>query len=548
MRDRAPYTRLLVAIVLLGAALRLFPVWFGLPYLRARPDEDAAIDHAMGVLQNGPNPHFFHWPSLIFYVFAALFEAASWIHRAAGGSAVVPVEEQLVIARTFVAVAGTVTIAVLFDLARRIGDATIGLVAALFLAIAILHVRESHFAMTDVLMTLLVTASLAFLVRASDGLEEQAGRWFAAAGLAGGLATSTKYSAAIILIAMGAAQMIVLARLKWRPSLLFALAFCAGFLAGTPYSVLDYSAFSTDLKDDFAHMAVGHALKVDRAWVYHLRYSLPYGAGVPIFAAAVVGIIAMARHGRRTSWIVAAFAAAFLVSIGSGHTVFFRYILPLVPVVCLLAAFAVRSMADWMSTRTALSRSTVLGLVTASVAVLPFVNSVRFDVLLARLDTRVMAGRWLMARLTPDSTMHQAGGVFTDLYLPGVVYHRWHFYPEANSFGDPDGRTPEWLVLAESPLWTYATVPAELHRLAAEKYEVAQVVRGTSDGPAVYDLEDAFFLPLSGFGTVERPGPNITIYRRATPVTSLSAVTRTRRSWVAEPRSCPRPMDVRRPG
>jgi hypothetical protein len=31
---------------------------------------------------------------------------------------------------------------------------------------------------------------------------------------------------------------------------------------------------------------------------------------------------------------------------------------------------------------------------------------------------------------------------------------------------------------------------------------------------AVYDLQDAFFMPFYGFHTVERPGPNIEIYKR----------------------------------
>ena len=57
----------LVAILILGGALRLFPVWFGLPYPQARPDEETAIGHAVDVLDGAPNPEFFHWPSLTFY-------------------------------------------------------------------------------------------------------------------------------------------------------------------------------------------------------------------------------------------------------------------------------------------------------------------------------------------------------------------------------------------------------------------------------------------------------------------------------------------------
>src|SRR5438094_698183 len=73
------YKPWLLIIVLLGAVLRFVPVWFGLPFDRARPDEETAIGHAVAVLGGDPNPHFFDWPSLTFYLFAAAFAVASWI-------------------------------------------------------------------------------------------------------------------------------------------------------------------------------------------------------------------------------------------------------------------------------------------------------------------------------------------------------------------------------------------------------------------------------------------------------------------------------------
>ena len=65
-------TRWLWAIILVAAALRIFPVWFGLPYLHARPDEAESISRASGILAGDLNPHFFHWPSLTLYMFAGL--------------------------------------------------------------------------------------------------------------------------------------------------------------------------------------------------------------------------------------------------------------------------------------------------------------------------------------------------------------------------------------------------------------------------------------------------------------------------------------------
>ena len=48
---------------MLGAGLRLYAIWFGLPYLRARPDEIDAVMHGQMVMRGDLNPHFFHWPS-----------------------------------------------------------------------------------------------------------------------------------------------------------------------------------------------------------------------------------------------------------------------------------------------------------------------------------------------------------------------------------------------------------------------------------------------------------------------------------------------------
>ena len=84
------------------------------------------------------------------------------------------------------------------------------------------------------------------------------------------------------------------------------------------------------------------------------------------------------------------------------------------------------------------------------------------------------------------------------------------------SFGHPEGLTPDWLVLTQSPLRTYAYADPALRRLAAERYELAFAARGTKGaaGAAVYDLQDAFFMPVSDFQTVERPGPTVLVYRR----------------------------------
>jgi 4-amino-4-deoxy-L-arabinose transferase-like glycosyltransferase len=522
-------THWLVAVLILGAVLRFVPIWFGLPYLNARPDEETAVGLAVKMLDGDVNPHFFHWPSLTFYVFAALFRVASAVSSVFSAQ---PLSDaaHLLLARGLVALAGTATIAVLFAMARRMADAPTALLAALLLAVSMLHVRESHFAMADVLMTLLVTASLALTLRALDGVRpasEAQLRLFAAAGLTGGLAASTKYNAAAILAAMAAAQVLLLAgapgarwRVRtWTPSLAYAVCFALGFLVATPYALLDWPTFIRDVTFDVTHLSEGHNINLGRGWLYHLRMSLPYGLGMPTFAAAAVGLVVMPRRHPRQALVVSTFLLALYGVLGSGYTVFFRYILPLVPCLCLVAAIVVRETAAWVSARFGMREAAALAVLTLAVAGPALVNVVWFDVLLARTDTRVLAARWLMPRVRPGDALHEAGGTYARLDLTGLRYHDWSFDEKTESFGHPEGRPPDWLVFYDSPLWTYARVPAPLRRLASKEYALVHTIRAARGGrsAATYDLQDAFFMPVSGFHTIERPGPNIQIFQLRAP-------------------------------
>jgi 4-amino-4-deoxy-L-arabinose transferase-like glycosyltransferase len=519
--------RWLLVAVLVGAALRFVPIWFGLPYPQARPDEETALAKALDVAAGELNPRFFHWPSLTFYVFGAALWLAQAVAGLAGDPRPLTFSEHALVARAVVALAGTLTIPALFWLARRdAGERTATLAAAL-LAVAILHVRDSHFAMTDVLMTLLVVVSLGCLVRAVGETEYAAARWCAAAGLAGGLAVSTKYSAGAVLAGMAAVQILRVARARRqgarasvRPFVLFCLAAVAGFVVATPYAVLDRATFVRDVLYDVGHLAAGHgAIDLGRGWSYHLTHTLPYGVGLGVFAAAAAGIVPMLRRYAALGMVTGAFALAFYLAIGSGQTVFFRYVLPVVPVVCLFAAAGIVYVADLAARTFGLSaRRALAGLVILIVGP-ALVQSVRLDALLARTDTRVLAGAWLEPRLSPAASVHDAGSPYTRLNMWRRPFERWEYDPAAGRFAGRGAELPEWLVLYESPLRAYTVVPPELWALARERYALAmswQPVREEGGG-ALYDQQDAFFAPIAGFSAIERPGPTIYIYRRLEP-------------------------------
>src|SRR6478609_5783142 len=117
---------------------RFWSLTFGFPQL-TRPDEEAIVTVAARVLRGDFNPGFFDYPTLFMYL-VALVEKA-WI----GGAAAPDDLRPFLIARALSATLGTLSVPLLFVVARRLFSLRIAVMASALLAVAFLHVRDSHF-------------------------------------------------------------------------------------------------------------------------------------------------------------------------------------------------------------------------------------------------------------------------------------------------------------------------------------------------------------------------------------------------------------------
>jgi 4-amino-4-deoxy-L-arabinose transferase-like glycosyltransferase len=518
--------RAVLFVLLLAAAVRLWGIGFGLPYIVARPDETEVAGPAVGFLSGDLRPPFFEWPTLFTYTAAFLYLLYFFITKpfehyptlaAFAESRRESIAPFLYITRVMSAVMGVLTVWWVYRLCRRTFDDTTALVASCFLALAFLHVRDSHFGVTDVAMTALVVLTV---LRVMQWRDSGSVRDAAIAGLIGGLAGSTKYNGLGVCVPFAVAA-IERVRQPNRAKLVggclvFAAALLTGFLGASPYIAIDWPRFVRAVTGVGAHVAEGHGLSLGRGWWYYARVVLPAAIGWPMFIAAIAGIAGLAIVRCRDAAVLFAFPLAYYAIAGRGYTVFARYIIPVIPFLCIAAGWAVVSATRALARSSTPAAAQALAGICAFLVVVPTaLQTIMLDRLLTRTDNRIIAARAVTALVTSDTSFFQSGERygFIPTKIDGREIAHIRSYDRSSERFDPN--EPDWLLLQRSPLVLYSAVPDHLESLVRERYRLVRTFPTGSDRAAsIYDQQDAFYLPLLGLAGIERPGPAFELYRK----------------------------------
>jgi 4-amino-4-deoxy-L-arabinose transferase-like glycosyltransferase len=537
---RRPTFWWLAGLLAIAAFVRFRGIRFGLPHTQARPDETAIID-PVRVLLSGHLPHFYDYPWLFLWI-VALGYVGYFLWGLAIGTftsmtamlASWPVRWSpfFLIPRVISAAAGTLSVLVVFRLGRQIRDDATAIVAALFFAFSFMHVRSSHFGTTDVMMTGLIVAAVSLLI---DAHRTRRRGTFFAAGLVAGLAAATKYNAVILVVPMIASQLLhvwerpACRREAWRdPGILyFSIPFVLAFAIGVPFILLDRAPFLDAMRE------LGHALRVGdvrmdlgNGWLYHLTFSLRYDLGVPLLVTGLAGAGLLLWAEPPSAILLLSFPVAYYVVAGSIRLLFVRYAMPITPFLCVTAAYFVCRLAGWVATRIS-SRaesailSSSLTAVLALVLVWPSAARVwAFDRVLTATDNRVVVAQWFFDHVPPGQTVLQSGSryglvQFWDRRIPFKEW-RWDGVRQVfildGSKRFSTSERPDWIILQDSPL--PSSTQAVVNDVLAHGYvRAAEFPAFEASADLVYDQQDAFYVPLSGFEHVARPGPNFSVFK-----------------------------------
>jgi 4-amino-4-deoxy-L-arabinose transferase-like glycosyltransferase len=556
---RPLWGRAIGAVLVLAFVLRVWGVGHGLPYAYNADENAHFVTRAIGLFGHDWNPNYYVNPPAYTYLVHILL-GIGYGGRAGVSSAFAADPTGIwILGRVVAGVLGTVAVWLLYLAGSRLLDRRVGLLAAGIFAVAFLPVFYSKLALNDV--PALAGVCLA-LWGAAGILRFGRIRDYLFAGIGLGLACATKYTGGIVLVAILGAVGAQLAapggaRYALRGMGVAAAAALVAFFVANPYSVLDSSAFwegVTHQSEASGDAAGKLGLTQDNGVVYYL-WSFGWGLGWVPLVLAVGAAVRLWFDEARLVGILVPPVVLFLLFMGSQERYFGRWLLPVFPFACILAAYAAIELADWGARWWPGLRPTFVAIAVVAVCGQGFVYSLHSGLVLSREDTRNLTRAWMVANVpagrkvvvepvVPDQWAQDIGNP-----LPLIPNgNRWNKYPLSRSLIDPrTGRRlpgegivvnvedfervlrPELVDLFEQQQYCWVVVGStqrgraeaepgavpnalryyhELERRSKVVYDVSPYSKGK--GPVGFNFDWTFnYYPLA----YNRPGPEMTVYR-----------------------------------
>jgi hypothetical protein len=497
-----------LAAVLAGAlALRLWGIKEGLPYVYDIDEAAHFVPRAIAMSGLRLDPHYFANPPALTYLLHAVFAAYFGGYASTARATAQHPADVYAVARATVAVLGVIAVWLLYVLAARLFGRAAGLLAAALEAVAFLPVFYSHLALNDVPALVPLTASL---IGAVGVMQRGRARDYLLAGAALGLAAATKYTAGVVVLPLLAATVMryLEARRHHAPAdpgeppeegawpvpertraarampalaglMLAVLASLLVFLLANPYALLDFHRFVNELgyESSVAEEAGGKLGSPRELGLLYYLWSFTWGLGFVPALAALGGAVLVWFRDRRVGWLLTPMVLVYLLFMGTENRYFGRWLLPILPVACALAAFfaltvaravARRLAGDARAHRAGSDRRRALifagagAVAAAALLAQGALYSVHADSVLAREDTRESTREWMLAHVpagarvvvepvVPQAWLHKdpALGPLATSYRPRSAHAHWSVYPSVLTLLAPSGSSgaQSWRVL-----------------------------------------------------------------------------------------------------
>lgn len=556
----------LIIILCIAGLVRYWGIHFG---MECRPDEEQIVRIIQSV-NTYFNPHTFRYPTFYKYIvlfFYGVYFSVGVIFGKHASMADFVVEfighaERLYfIDRYIAAFLGTATVFVVYRITKKMFDKRTAIIASIFMSLAYLHVRDSHFGVTDVPMTFFIMCFVLFLEKS---YRDKSLRSYVISGILAGMATSTKYPGVLAIVPMFIIHFLNISDSHDRTNKLFfdkriiffILALIFFYLLGTPYTLFDFSEFKRDL---LAQIKIfdysGHPI-ANIGWIYHMKFSLFYGLGWPLFFVSLAGLVMLMKTNFKKALLLCSFPAVYYAVIGQVYGVVLRYAIPLIPFFCITGAVFTVYITDGLKKYLKPGLHKLTMYLIPILIISPSAHSILcFDDMLTRKDNRLVAAEWIKKNFAEGSSIAQLSnrsilGIYPtpeamrqkyEMAASGnervtkVYFHAKMVYTKTNnirgfnvlSYDKTSKRFksglnqelivfPDYVIVEESPLKNRGAVSKESVELLHNFYYLLKEFKAidVNNKTNLFDQQDAFYVPFVGFKSIQRPGPNIYIYKR----------------------------------
>lgn len=422
---------LIIFILLTAAGFGFAGIKKSLPLSR-EVDEGIFTTRAVEIAASGDlNPHWFGNPgSTVIYPLAVAY--SGWHALTDGGNVIPPdadirrnheddLDDYYYIGRSLTILYFVGAVFLTYLIGRRAFNPAIGLIAALFIAVNPITIEHAQIVRTDTAGAFFGLLALWLILRLYD---RPANTSRVLAGAAIGLAVSSRYFLVTLVPVLAAAELVLLLRRRTKhrletrdfaePFIGPAVAFVA-FTISTPYFFLDFDTARETIRAEARATHLGaDGLSRTGNLRWYLTEAIPSALTIPVALLAFLGA-AIALLRRQVPHLLCLLAVAvFLAGISYSRLHWERWLIPVLPIFALLAAFAVYEAATILSARLRLSpRVAGVAILTVALALIawPAYDVVLHDVRAASPTTNLQARSWIIENIPADTRI--AGELYT---------------------------------------------------------------------------------------------------------------------------------------
>ena len=400
---------LVLALTLLALLVNIWGIRKDLPYIPEN-DEKKFVQAAVRIAASGsPNPGWFGHPgSTVIYPAAAAYRVLHGANTQAAFDA--DFSRFYLIGRLITVIYATLSIPLIYLVGRKAFGVKAGLIGAWLCIFNPLILWHAQVVRTDSAAMFFGLLSLWRILAAYD---RPSTRNQVLAGLAIGLAVSSRYLMGILVLPLLAVDLALLRQAKdvrrriVTSAIVGLAALGAAFALSTPYLFLDFMTALRSIRSETRRASLGaDGLTPPGNLLWYLTAALPSALTWPQYVLALAGaVLVLVRH-RFRQLLLLGYAAAFVVIISLSYLHWDRWLIPILPILLLLAGDVLVSASQRVFKGTR-PQMILLSVCVLAVTAWPAREAILHDYREAHPSTRILAREWMLDHLPAGSRVGQ---------------------------------------------------------------------------------------------------------------------------------------------